>query len=394
MKPLHPIGLVFTIAGLLLCSHVPAPAQAPINNATMQGVVENHLRPALDRDLGSHVRTVSTRNIWAEECHECSGSGCHRCCPAQYGACSEAGFFAGVDFLLIRPHFSEAVAFARGSQTATSYQAVGTPLSFDYGGSLRAFMGYRLSDGCGELKFTYWHADESVSVDGTVGPGQFIADPFGNVVGTVSVVDPRDARFGGAPVTGGDLIQTRADVRANVYDLDFVRPMKLRDSDWELRYVFGARIADIDQSYESLITLGGATLTRGDFFADFIGVGPRLGIESRRYVGSSHRFSLFANGFGTLLVGEYDVGSTNAVVPLGFEAGQRITTTKTIPVLESEFGASLRFWDSLTFTAGWTFQAWFDLGTSGGNFGGFFAGADDVNIMSFDGLFLKADWQF
>ena len=393
MKPLHPIGLVFTIAGLLLCSQVPAPAQAPIDDASVQGVVENHLRPAMDRDLASQVRPVSTRNLWAEECHECSGSGCRRCCPAKSVACSEAGFFAGADLLLIRPHFSEAVAFAQGSQTATSYQAEGRPLSFDYEGSLRVFTGYRFGDGCGELKFTYWHADGSVSVDGTVGPGQFIADPFGNVVGTVMVIDPRDNRYG-TPAVGGDLIQTRADVQANVYDLDFVRPMKLRDPDWELRYVFGARIADIDQYYESLITLGGSTLTRGDFFADFTGVGPHLGIESRRYVGSSRRFSLFANGFGTLLVGEYDVGSTNAVAPLGFQAGQRITTTKTIPVLESELGASLRLLDSLTFTAGWTFQAWFDLGTSGGNFGGFFAGADDANIMSFDGLFLKADWQF
>jgi hypothetical protein len=43
-------------------------------------------------------------------------------------------------------------------------------------------------------------------------------------------------------------------------------------------------------------------------------------------------------------------------------------------------------------SAGWMFQSWWDLGASGGTFGGWFSGADDSNIMSFDGLFLRAEF--
>ena len=68
--------------------------------------------------------------------------------------------------------------------------------------------------------------------------------------------------------------------------------------------------------------------------------------------------------------------------------------TRTIPAIEMEVGTDWQLTDSLNFTAGWLFQAWFDMGTSGGTFGGYFAGADDSNIMSFDGLFLRGEWTY
>ncbi len=40
------------------------------------------------------------------------------------------------------------------------------------------------------------------------------------------------------------------------------------------------------------------------------------------------------------------------------------------------------------------FQAWFDLGASGGTFGGFFSGADDANVMSFDGLLVRGEFTY
>ena len=48
----------------------------------------------------------------------------------------------------------------------------------------------------------------------------------------------------------------------------------------------------------------------------------------------------------------------------------------------------------LTFSAGWLFQAWFDLGVSGGTDGGKFTEVDDSNIMSFDGLFVRGLWRY
>jgi len=110
-------------------------------------------------------------------------------------------WFGGVDYLWVRPHFSEAVAFTRGSQSPTTYQTVAEELGFDYDSSLRAFAGFRLADGNGAIRLTYWYLDGDTSVDGTVsGPGQFIVDPFGNLVGTVAIIDPSDARFPGVLV--------------------------------------------------------------------------------------------------------------------------------------------------------------------------------------------------
>jgi hypothetical protein len=54
--------------------------------------------------------------------------------------------------------------------------------------------------------------------------------------------------------------------------------------------------------------------------------------------------------------------------------------------------------------AGWLFQAWFNIGTSGGGFDGenlplapvdtAFGQTDDADIMSFDGLFVRAEYSF
>jgi len=47
------------------------------------------------------------------------------------------------------------------------------------------------------------------------------------------------------------------------------------------------------------------------------------------------------------------------------------------------------------FSAGWLWQAWFDLGVAGGTtYGGKFAETDSASIMAFDGLSLRGLWQY
>jgi len=94
-----------------------------------------------------------------------------------------------------------------------------------------------------------------------------------------------------------------------------------------------------------------------------------------------------------LLLGQYDVRGDNTPVP-GFQTSQRESLTRTISVLETELGVSRQVHHGINLSLGWLFQAWTDLGTSGGTFGGFFAGADDANIMSFDGLFARAEFSY
>lgn len=391
MKHLLPRSLVLAIAGLLFCVHVQVEGQSPNETTPRWSAAGDLLPPPGYAPTDADIQLVSARKAWSENCRRCSGEGCRQCCSSSPCGLSDPGLYAGAEFLLVRPHFSEAIAFAQGIQTPTSLQTRGRELQFDYDPSLRFFMGYRFTGG-GELRFTYWCADSDISVEGTPAAGEFFVDPFGSVVGAVAVIDPSDARFG-TVLVGGDLIRTRATVQTNVYDLDWIKPTLVRYPNWVLNWSAGVRIADIDQYYESVITSGGAFFSRGDFVVDFIGAGPRLGLEARRHFGAQGRFSLFVSGHGALLLGEDVIRFTNAPNAV-FVATQEKSLTRTLPVMEAELGASWQIGNSLGLSAGWSFQAWFDMGTSGGQFGGYLAGADDSNVMSFDAMFLRAEWTF
>lgn len=315
-------------------------------------------------------------------------------------AAQTSGFFGGADYLLIRPHFSEAIAFARGTQNlmAGTMNVVEEPLEFEYQNSLRATFGYRSAQGDTELRFTYWYIDTDTSVNGGgLAPGQFIVDPFGNMVGSAFVLNPGDARFDPTFTTpvgmGGESIATTASVRLNVFDLDLGVAVLPQNPSWLIDVRAGVRIAEVDQFYDSVIFDGnGAQLSRGDFTVDFVGAGPRLGGGISRIFGQDGQFSVFSQGSGALLLGQYDLAFSNSVG--GFSGSQTQSMTRLIPVVDMEVGGAWQMTDRLTLSAGYLFQAWFDLGVSGGKFDGFFSGTDDANIMSFDGMFARAEVAF
>lgn len=320
------------------------------------------------------------------------GQGC--CDDLCENTCKACGsyWFAGADYLLIRPQFSEAIAFSRGSQTAGGMSTRGEELDFSYDSSFRAFLGYALEGGSASIQFTYSHLQGEVEVDAaSVAPGEFIVDPFGNGVGTIMVIDPHSALFGQFLATG-DAITTFASVRTDVFDLDVVKSLEFAGTPWTWKASLGARLVDVEQYYESVITSGGSLFSHGDFEAAFIGAGPRLGFEGSRRMGERGQFAAFANAHVSLLVGQYDVAFRSlTTVPGPFQVVQDVSVARTIATVEAEIGASWQATDRLSFATGYMVQSWFDLGTSGGAFGGLFAGADDANIMAFDGMFLRAE---
>ena len=377
MRRFRSIALLTSVLSLWWVAAGQAQTFPPAENATSELVSTGYTTPAL---------------------HTSGPCGCHQCqcSPCNCGAYSVSDpqdvFIVGGDYLLIRPHFSEAVAFAQGRQTAGSLSMRASELDFDYDSNFRAFIGLR--SGCDEVRFTYTRITGESEVNGGVTqPGDFIVDPFGNLVGAVVVIDPSSNLFG-TPLVGGDRIETRAEVELNVYDLDFTRPFNLDSPNWWMSWTAGVRVADIEQFYESSVTAGGLPLAYGDFSAEFIGAGPRLGLEGRRYFANGD-FGVFARGYGSLLVGDYDVSNSNTVnLPTTFVGSQSSSMTRLIPVAEAELGGMWQPSNRLKVSAGWLFQSWFDLGTSGGTFGGFFTGADDGNTMSFDGLFIRAEVGF
>lgn len=321
-----------------------------------------------------------------------NGPPCSSSCLGLGQAVDRGGFYGGADYLLIRPHFSEAVAFARGTQGLGGMSTEAEAIRFDYESAFRAFGGYQ-GPGGNSLQFTVTHLDNEDFASGTVSnPGEFIVDPFGNLVGAVMVINPADPRFG-TVLVGGDLVRTETRVELNYFDIDFITPVAMASSCWSLDLSAGVRIADVDQYYESVVSAGGVTIGRGDYSVDFTGAGPRVGLDARRYFGHVGRFSILARAYGSLLLGSYDVQFSNSPMP-GFIGSQTEEMTRLIPVLEGELGVAYRLLDSVEISGGWLFQSWWDLGTSGGTFGGYFSGADDGNIMSYDGLFLRAEVAF
>lgn len=312
----------------------------------------------------------------------CTGCGSLECNGA-------GGFFGGAEYLLIRPHFSEAVAFARGAAGPASLRTAAEALDFDYDSSMKVFAGYRGKGGEGELRFTYWHLHGETAVGASgLGPAEFIVDPFGNLFG----IDPTG---GAAPFyqPTGDSIATRASVELDVFDIDLGIPGCLKNESWSLDVLAGVRILNADQFYESVIRdAAGSVLAGGDYDVDFTGAGPRLGVGIERDFGQAEQFTCYLDGAGSLLLGQYDVAFGAAAGP--FQAGQSEQMTRLIPVVDMEVGGAWRLTDCFTVSGGWMVQAWFDLGTSGGSFSGLFTGADDANIMSFDGMFLSAELAF
>jgi hypothetical protein len=307
---------------------------------------------------------------------------------------SATNWFGGADFLYVRPHFSEATAFASVTQGASSMNVRAQPLEFDYRPSFRVFAGYRFEGTDTELRFTYTRmTGQTAAGTANVGPGHSVVDPFGNVVGVAVVVDPSSALFG-QQIVGGDRIQVSAEVDASIYDLDLIKPLKLSCGQWDLKYTVGVRLADIRQSYQSVVTDSGAFFSGGQYSADFIGAGPRIGFQALRYFGRNRQLSLYANTFGSLLVGEYDTSFSQTTTAPPFQANQETNEIRVIPVAETEIGAGWSPFPWMNVSAGWLFQAWFDLGASGGTFGGFYTVTENTNLMAFEGLFVRAEVTF
>lgn len=308
---------------------------------------------------------------------------------------SGGSLIAGVDFMLIRPRFSESIAFARGTQDFTGpivQDMTAESIRFDYEPTGRLFVGYQWAESRTALTLTYWNVSADTWNNAVAGPGDFYVDPFGAVAGVALVLDPADPRVG-TFVTDGDEVRTQTSVDLNVFDLDLAIPICTSHGNFDLTCIAGVRLADLDQYYASDVLAGGVVTRHGDYNVSFIGAGPHFGIRGNRYLGTRQAVSLYGALNTALLLGTYDVAFSSGAVGI-MRGSQTEDITRLIPVLESELGVSANLTERLTLTGGWLFQSWWDLGTSGGNFGGFFSGADDGNIMAFDGLFVRGEFAY
>lgn len=288
--------------------------------------------------------------------------------------------YGGADYLLLRMHFSEAIAFVTVTDSLQNglphEQSQARELNFSYNSAFRTYLGYHLAPQA-DLQFTFLHFNTSVSVNGTSSsPAQFNIDAFADRAGF------------------GQSIQTNASVQLNAFDFDYVKPLSFHNGRLNLRAAAGVRLADVRQSYGSnTYDALGNVMGQGTFATHFFGAGPHFGLQAQARQHANSPFSLLARGAGSLLVGGYDISSGAVFTGVG-GADQLASRTLTIPVIEAELGAAWQPTPTFTLSAGWMFQAWWDLGVSGGTNGGKYIEVDDSNIMAFDGLFTRAMFHY
>ena len=177
-------------------------------------------------------------------------------------------------------------------------------------------------------------------------------------------------------------------LRLNVFDIEFFKPAALNSGRWLLTGSVGARILDFGQSTTTLGTDATALVYQQLQGNAFTGAGPRLGLEAQRNLGSSA--ALYVRGGYALLVGGHtgtfsadDLVNVNSITI-------RENLSRTVTVADIEVGGSWRARQNVILSAGWMFQAWTDLGGTGG----ILNLTDNANILSFDGLVVRAALSF
>lgn len=317
------------------------------------------------------LRPSCTKSYLSDGCGNWSGF-----TPKKY--CSPIYF--GAEYLLLRAHFSQAIAFAQVTDSIQNgipnEQSNAREINFRYNSAFRTYLGYHLSPDS-DLQVTYFHLNTSVAVNGTPAlSNQFYIDAFAD-----------RAAF-------GQTMATKSSIQLNIFDIDYVRPYVVKQGKVGFRVATGLRFADIRQHYDSTTyTAAGLLQGQGVFNTRFFGVGPHFSVLAQARRRANSPFSLMARAATSLLVGGYSV-SSGAVFPGVAGGGQAASRTLTVPVIEAELGGAWQPTETLMFTAGWLFQAYYDLGVSGGTDGGKFIEADTSNIMAFDGLFVRGFWRY
>ena len=207
----------------------------------------------------------------------------------------------------------------------------------------------------------------------------------------------------------GQYLNAATGITANIIDATFTKCISMGGPcgpcdtcfcpRWQLQFLAGARIGDISRYNDNSVTdANGNALSYGNINARFTGAGPRIGFQSRRYLGPNGYWSVYAKGAQSILIGAYRMGR-QLTVPGDSPAPTQYTNefntySRTIPVTDIEVGLS---WQPTPFTyvsAGYFFQCWWDLGQSEQISGTNFGPLDTSNILGFDGLFVRGEMFF
>lgn len=327
----------------------------------------------------------------------CNGGCLSDCVPCNYF--SQNGWYLGGEYISARANFSDPAAFLvrTVSNGGLNYHDQIVPYDLGYQSAFRVNAGYRWGS-CGEsINFSYFNFTDHSVMDAP--------DP---VAAQVAVAGPFAINC--AP---GEHLRTGLDVGANVYDLDYAKriPICSCDNDpcgcgggcppWAITWSAGARVGKLDLfSPTQLFAATGALAEDAYSQVTFVGAGPKIGIEGRRFIGECQRWSAYGKSSLSLLLGQFDVElqRTTIGVPNAI-ARQEYHYTRIVPVIDLEVGLSRQLGQQTLLTAGYFMQVWIDASTVN-NLDAPGVGIlntpdlDDANMTMFDGFMLKIERVF
>ncbi len=327
------------------------------------------------------------------QCGPCGGDGCNPCCAPR------GNWVAGVELMVLRPTSSENIAFQQQVTNSDSLTQTDTVVQRDWGynGSFRTYIGYQWSDCCEEIRFTYWNFNDSVrqlspaaSDDGTT-----LVQYTGQL--EINALDP------------GDRLLTNNSLIMNTYDIDYSKCICYGDCDpcnpccccppWGLKYYVGVRIADVQRGDNSQVSNPeSGVLAQSFIHTKFVGAGPRVGLEGRRWFGCDKCWSLYARSNFALILGQFDIDEStlNSSSQTGSFTNQSYTDShdRVIPVAEIELGGTWQINCRWNFSAGYDWQGWWDLGMFEQGANTFQEPIDTSNILSLDGFFARLEYSF
>jgi hypothetical protein len=371
------------------------PADAP-------AVAEPIAAPAASEDVGLAVpdELVSDGG---------DGGGCNDSCG---GCCNLGGlWYCSVDYLLVRTRMSQATAEVRettssdaANNTTVTDRAVQFP--FKYQSSFRTTIGYRLLCCGGDIQFGYWRLN---GTSGRVSDGPTSSGGQGGANPAISILSPMVPNLINLPNQGDNLFfSANSAVTANIFDVDFAKYLSLGGPQnpcdacacprWDLRWSAGVRLADVSRfDNNAYSAANGTVVVSTNIGARFVGGGPRVGLQGRRYFGQSGKFAVFARASQGLLVGDYQQNGTNVVPGLPtttITTNAHYNFARLVPVTDIEIGATWQIAPFTFISAGWFLQCWWDLGQGETASTGNSSALDTANILGFDGLFIRGEMLF
>jgi hypothetical protein len=317
------------------------------------------------------------------------------------GTCRRGLWYFSLDYLLVRPRFSQGVAF--NTRTVSDDDDIETSsetdvaYDFDYNSAFRTSIGYRLLDCGGDIQFTYWRMTGSSQASD--GPASLSNDQL--II--TGMLDNSPGQ--------GEFLSAFTGVTANIYDIDFAKCLSFGGPEgdcgdcgfcprWDMRYLAGVRIGDVSRyNNNQVLDANGDLISFGDINARFVGAGPRVGLQGRRYFGACGNWSIFAKGSQALLIGDYNmVRKVNQLASGTANQGsinsQTDSFARMIPVTDIELGGTWQVAPYAFFSAGWFWQCWWDLGQGEVIGDSTFGPLDTSNILGFDGLFIRGELLF